>query len=188
MIVLFFLGIVILLGSHFFTAILRAPREHIVARVGAGPYKGLFSIIALIGLLLVVLGWGGADRTVIYSPPYWTRQLTYLFMLLALILFAASSLPSGKLAAMVKHPMLTGAKIWAFAHLLVNGDVRSIVLFGGFLAFAVIDRIAVKRRGVATPAPGPVTNDLIAVGVGIVAWVAIYLFLHPYIAGVPIAV
>lgn len=184
---LFFIGLAIFFGSHFFTAIMRGPRERLVGRLGAGPYKGMFSIIALIGLLLIVVGWGGADRTVIYSPPYWTRYFVYIFMLLALILFAASSLPSGRLAAMVKHPMLAGVKIWAFAHLLVNGDIRSIALFGSFLAFAVIDRIVVKKRGAPTPAPGPVTNDVIAVGVGIVAWVAIYLFLHPYIAGIAIA-
>ena len=185
---LFIIGLAIFFGSHFFTAILRGSRQGLVNRVGAGPYKGLFSIIALIGLLLIVVGWGGADRTVIYSPPYWTRYLLYLFMLFALILLAASSLPSGRLAAMVKHPMLAGVKIWAFAHLLVNGDVRSIVLFGSFLAFAVIDRIVVKKRDAPTPQPGPVANDLIAIGVGVIAWVAIYLFLHPYIAGVAIAV
>jgi uncharacterized membrane protein len=185
--VLFFFGLVIFLGAHLFTGLLRGPREGLVGRVGAGPYKGMFSIIALIGLLLIVVGWGNADRTVIYAPPDWTRHLTYVFMLLALILLAASSLPSGRLAAAVKHPMLAGVKIWAFAHLLVNGDIRSIMLFGSFLAFAVIDRIAVKKRGAPTPAPGPVRNDFIAVGVGIVAWIAIYMFLHPYIGGVALA-
>lgn len=185
---LFFIGLVIFLGSHLFTGLLRGPRERLVGRVGAGPYKGMFSIIALIGLLLIVVGWGDADRTVIYSPPYWTRYIAYFFMLLALILLAASSLPAGRLAAMVKHPMLAGVKIWAFAHLLVNGDIRSIALFGSFLAFAVIDRIAVKKRGALTPAPGSVTNDFIAVGAGIVVWIAIYMFLHPYIGGVAIAV
>ncbi len=185
---LFFIGLAIFLGSHFFTATARGPRGRLADRLGVGPYKGMFAIVALIGLILLVVGWSGADRTVIYSTPYWMRYAVYSLMLVALILLAASNLPSGRLAAAVKHPMLAGVKIWAFAHLLVNGDVRSIALFGGILAFSVIDRIAVKKRGVATPAPGPVTNDLIAVGVGFVAWVAIYLFLHPYIAGVAIAV
>ena len=173
---LFFIGLVIFLGSHLFTGLLRGPREQLVGRVGAGPYKGMFAIIALIGLLLIVVGWGDANRTVIYSTPDWMRHLVYLLMLVSLILLAASSLPAGRLAAMVKHPMLAGLKVWAFAHLLVNGDVRSIALFGGFLAFGVIDRIAVKKRGAPTPSPGPILNDAIAVGVGIAAWIAIFLF------------
>jgi uncharacterized membrane protein len=101
-----------------------------------------------------------------------------------MILLAAAYLPKGKIAAAVKHPMLAGVKAWALAHLLVNGDVRSVLLFGSFLAYGVIDRIMVKRRGASTPAPGPVRNDLIAVVAGVAVWAAIYFHLHRYIAGV----
>ncbi|HNR78171.1 MAG TPA: NnrU family protein, partial [Parvularculaceae bacterium] len=103
-----------------------------------------------------------------------------------LILLAAAYLPKGKIAAAAKHPMLAGVKLWAFAHLLVNGEVRSILLFGTFLAFGVIDRIAVKKRNEPTPTAGPVSNDAIAAVAGLGAWLAIFFVLHPYIAGVPL--
>ena len=184
---LFFVGLAVFLGLHLFTGLMRGPRGRLVDRVGAGPYKGMFAMGALVGLLLIAVGWGSASQAVIYATPPWMQHVVYALMLLALILLAASMLPPGKIAAAAKHPMLAGVKIWAFAHLLVNGDVRSIALFGGLLAFAVIDRIALKKRGAPTPTAGPMMNDLIVVGVGVAAWVAIYLFLHPYIAGVAIA-
>ena len=185
---LFFVGLAVFLGMHLFTALMRGPRGRLVDRVGAGPYKGMFSMGALVGLLLIAVGWGSASQTVIYATPSWMQHITYLLMLVALILLAASLAPPGKIASAAKHPMLAGVKIWAFAHLLVNGDVRSIALFGGLLAFAVIDRIALKKRNAPTPVAGAVKNDVLAIGGGVVAWVAIYFFLHPYIAGVAIAV
>ena len=184
---LFWLGLIIFLGAHLFVGVMRGPRDSLAAKLGPGPYRGLFSLVSLAGFALIIIGWSDADRTVIYTTPYWMRHLTYLLMLVSLILLASAYLPTGRIAAAAKHPMLAGVKIWAFGHLLVNGDVRSLALFGGFLAFAVIDRIALKKRNAPTPVAGSGMNDLIAVGVGIVAWLAIYLFLHPYIAGVPIA-
>ncbi len=181
---LFILGLIIFFGTHLYTALARGSREGLVKRVGAGPYQGIYSLASVGGIALIVIGWPGADATVLYSPPAWTRHIASLLMLVALILLAAAYTPKGKIAAAVKHPMITGVKAWAFAHLLVNGDVRSVLLFGAFLAYGVIDRIALKRRGDNGPAPGPAANDLIPIAVGIAAWLAIYFFLHPYIAGV----
>ncbi|MCB2112911.1 MAG: NnrU family protein [Parvularculaceae bacterium] len=181
---LFLLGLVVFFGSHLFTALARGPREALVARLGAGPYKGLYSLAALAGFALIVIGWRGADATIVYTTPEWMRHVTYLLVLAALILLASAYLPKGKLAAAAKHPMLAGVKLWAFAHLLVNGEVRSILLFGSFLAFAVVDRIAVKKRGEPTPTTGPVSNDFIAAIAGLGLWLAIFFVLHPYIAGV----
>ncbi len=107
-------------------------------------------------------------------------------MLIAFVLLAAAQLPKGKIAAATKHPMLAGVKIWAFAHLLVNGEVRSVILFGSFLAYAVIDRIAVNKRGEQTPAAGPVRNDVMAIIVGVALYAAVFLYLHRWIAGVPL--
>ena len=184
---LFVLGLIVFFGSHLLTALARKVREGLVSKLGAGPYKGAYSLVAIAGFALIVIGWRNADAAVIYAPPAYLKHVTSLLVLLALILLASAYLPKGKIAAAAKHPMLAGVKLWAFGHLLANGEVRSILLFGSFLAFAVIDRIVVKKRGDATPAAGPVVNDAAAVAVGAGAWAAIYFFLHGYIAGVDLS-
>ena len=183
---LFLLGLAVFFGTHLFTAIARGPRDAVIAKLGAMPYRGLYSLVAIAGFALIVIGWRTADASVLYAPPAWGPHLTYLLVLLALICLAAAYLPKGKIAASLKHPMLAGVKLWAFGHLLANGEVRSVILFGSFLAFAVIDRIAVKKRSAPTPSAGPIVNDLIAVAVGAGAWTAIFFALHSYIAGVPL--
>jgi uncharacterized membrane protein len=180
----FLAGLVIFFGTHLYTALARGPREGLVKKLGAGPYKGLYSLVSLAGFALIIIGWRGADASILYTPPEGGRHIAYLLTLFAFILLAAAYAPKGKIAAAVKHPMLAGVKAWAFAHLLVNGEVRSVILFGAFLAYGVIDRIAVKRRGDGGPAPGPWRNDAVAVVAGVAAWAAVYLYLHPYIAGV----
>lgn len=182
--ILFILGLIIFFGAHLFTPLMRGAREGLVKRLGPGGYKGLYSIVSAIGLGLIIVGWPKADRTVLYVSNYYFVYVAYALTLIAMILLAAAYLPKGKIAAAVKHPMLAGVKVWAFAHLLVNGDVRSVLLFGSFLAYGVIDRIMVKRRGAATPAPGPIRNDAISVAVGAGAWAAIYFYLHAFITGV----
>lgn len=181
---LFLAGMVIFFGTHLYTALARGPRETLVKRFGAGPYKGLYSLLSLAGFALIVAGWRGADESILYTPPEGGRPIAYLLTLFAFIMLAAAYAPKGKIAAAIKHPMLAGVKAWAFAHLLVNGDVRSVILFGAFLAFGVIDRIALKRRGDNGPAPGPARNDIVVIVIGAAAWAAVYFFLHPYIAGV----
>ncbi|MDZ7628825.1 MAG: NnrU family protein [Parvularculaceae bacterium] len=181
---LFFLGLIVFFGSHLYTALARKSREGLVARLGAGPYKGLYSLVSIAGFALIIIGWRSADASLLYTPPEGGRAIAYLLTFFAFVLLAAAYAPKGKIAAAIKHPMLAGVKAWAFAHLLVNGEVRSVLLFGAFLAYGVIDRIAVKRRGDNGPAPGPFRNDLIAIAVGTAAWAAVFLWLHPYIAGV----
>lgn len=181
---IFLLGLILFIGAHLFTALARGPRAALIGKIGEAGYKGAFALVALIGLVLVVRGWPQADTTVLYVTPYWLRHLTYLLVLIAFILVAAAYLPAGKIAAGAKHPMLAGVKVWAFAHLLVNGDVRSVLLFGSILAWAVINRIALKKRGDNGRAAGPLLNDIIAVGAGAAGFVAVFVWLHPYIAGV----
>ena len=181
---LFLLGLVIFFGAHLFTAFARGARAGVVAKLGDGPYKGLYSLVSLAGFILIIIGWRTADASVLYATPAWTRHVTYLLMLFAFILLAAAYLPAGKIAAAAKHPMLAGVKLWAFSHLLVNGEVRSVILFGAFLAYAVIDRIAVKKRGETGRAAGPVRNDAIAVVIGVAAFAAVAFYGHKYIAGV----
>jgi len=182
---MFWLGLAIFFGAHVFT-MQRGARAGLVARLGEKPYKGLYSLVALAGFVLIILGWPSASADALYVTPYWLRHVAFLLVPIGFVLLAAAYVPSGRIAAAAKHPMLAAVKIWAFAHLLVNGEVRSVALFGAFLAYAVVDRIAVKRRGEPTPPPGPVRNDLIAVGVGVAASAATFLWFHPAVLGVPL--
>ncbi|MFE1598655.1 NnrU family protein [Methylobacterium sp. ID0610] len=187
------LGLVLFLGTHAFT-MLRGPRERLIARIGEGPYKIGYSLLAAAGLVVIGLGYGqyrANGMIELWSPPLWTRHLALLLTLLAFICLAAAYLP-GRIKGRLKHPMLAGVKIWASAHLLANGDLGSILLFGGFLAWAVAARISAKRRDVAKPHSGPAAapagwrNDALAVGVGVAAWLVFARVLHPWLIGVPV--
>lgn len=180
----FILGLTIFFGAHLFAAFARKARERLSKRLGEGPYKGLNSLVSILGFALIVWGWRNADATPLYVTPYWLRHVMFALVLAALILVAAAYLPKGRIAHAARHPFLSGVALWALAHLLVNGEVRSLILFGSFLGFAVIDRYAVARRSAAVPAKGPVINDAYALVVGPVAWVAIYFLLHSWLAGV----
>jgi uncharacterized membrane protein len=182
----FVLGLIIFFAAHLFSALARGPRRALIGEIGELAYKGGYALVSAAGLALIVLGWDGADRTVLYAPPVALLQLTYVLTLIALILLAAAYGPKGRIGAAVKHPMLAGVKVWAFAHLLANGDVRSVMLFGSFLAFAVIDRVAVMRRKAPIPAAGPWRNDVMIVLAGAVIWAIIFIYAHPLVAGVPV--
>lgn len=186
---LFILGLIVFFAPHLFTAFVRGGRQELIARLGEGGYKGLYSAVSAIGLALVVFGWsaaGDAFPNPLYVTNFAMVHVVYVLMFAMFVLLAAAYLPAGKIAEAVKHPMLASVKLWALAHLLVNGEVRSLILFGSFLAYGVIDRIAVKSRNAPTRAAGPWTNDLLVVLVGAVAWAGVLLFLHPHIAGVPV--
>jgi uncharacterized membrane protein len=186
------LGLIVFLGAHTFVAA-RATRAAAIARLGAGPYRLLFSLVSVIGLVLIVWGYAHYRQTGwvdLWHPPAWTRHLTVLLTWPAIVFIVAAYVP-GHIKRMLKHPMLAGVKLWAFAHLLSNGDLGSIVLFGSFLAWAVFDRIAVKRREAeGEPAkPVPVrgwTNDVLAVVIGSALYLALGFWFHPYALGVPV--
>ncbi len=183
---LLLVGLAIFFATHYFTAVARGARDGLVQRFGAGPYQGAYSLITIIGFALIIIGWRSAEAATLYTPPAFLRHATLGLMPFATILIVAAYAPAGRIAAAVKHPMLAAVKIWAFAHLLSNGEVRSVLLFGAFLAFAVVDRIAVDRRGAPTRSAGPVLNDIIAVGAGLVLYGVIYLWAHRWVAGVPL--
>ncbi|MGL4728668.1 MAG: NnrU family protein, partial [Bosea sp. (in: a-proteobacteria)] len=139
-------GLVLLLGAHGFT-MSRERRAALREKLGDGGYKGLYSVIALIGLALVIYGFGQYRATGwinVWNPPAWTRHLSLLLMLPVFILLFSTR--AGAIKKAVKHPMLLAVKIWATAHLIANGDLGSMLLFGGFLAWAVMARISIKRR------------------------------------------
>jgi len=186
------LGLVVFIGSHAFT-MARGPRAQAIARLGEGPYKALYSLVSLIGLILIVWGFGqyrAGGYTQVWNPPVWTRHLAVLLVWPAFIAFTAAYLP-GRIKGALKHPMLAGLKIWALAHLLANGDLGSMLLFGALLAWAVAARISTKRRdevrdhGGPAAAPAGWRNDILAVAIGTALYLAFLLWLHPLLIGVP---
>jgi uncharacterized membrane protein len=184
------LGLVLFIGVHLLTT-QRGLRARFVVSMGEGGYKGFYSLVSLAGLGLMVWGFAhyrSAGMIDVWHPPAAFRHITEALMLPAVILVAASYI-RGRIYATLKHPMLAGVKLWAAAHLLSNGDLGSIILFGAFLAWAVFDRISLKRRSDAGAPPipvGGVGNDLIAVVVGIVAYLALGFVFHPVVIGVPV--
>ncbi|MEP9352087.1 NnrU family protein [Xanthobacter sp. KR7-65] len=186
--VMMLFGLVVFLGIHVVTS-LRGLRASLIAQLGEGPYKGFYSLLAASGLLLTAYGfalWRASGPTVVWDPPVALRHFTLLLMLFACIAIVAAYVPS-HIKAWLKHPMLVGVKTWAVAHLLANGDIASIVLFGAVLAWAVYDRISVKRRAVPLPvAPANWAGDALAVGGGLVLYAALAYLFHPYVVGVPV--
>jgi uncharacterized membrane protein len=182
------LGLALLLGGHIFVTF-RVERAALVARLGAGSYKALFALVSLIGLLLIVWGFAqyrAAGAVGVWYPPAWTRHVTVALMGPAIILVVAAY-SRGRIYARLKHPFLAGVKLWALAHLISNGDLGSIILFGSVLAWSVYDRISLKRRsdpGAPNIPLGGARNDAIAIVFGTLLYLA-FGFLHPYIIGVP---
>lgn len=189
---LLILGLALFTGAHGFVT-LRPARARAIAGWGEGPYKIAFSLVSAVGIILMAYGFGLYRSTGwidIWNPPAWTRHLTVALVWPAVILIIAAYVP-GHIKRVVKHPMLAGIKLWALAHLIANGDLGSIVLFGSLLAWAVYDRIAVKRREAVEGAAAPVTpagwrNDAIAVGVGTLVYLALGFLFHPYVVGIPV--
>ncbi|MEQ9506347.1 MAG: NnrU family protein [Hyphomonas sp.] len=183
------LGLVIFFGAHLFSAFRsRAPGKDLKVKMGTGPYMGLYSLVSLAGFVLIVWGYGAArPAQILYVPPPGLAHLNLVLMLPAMVLLVASQLPAGRISKAVKHPMLLAVKIWAFGHLLANGELNSVILFGSFLAYGVIDRIAVKKRGDNGPGPDKVLSgrsDLIAIGAGLALYAVILVWLHPILFGV----
>lgn len=180
------LGLVIFLGAHSVRIVAPGWRDARIAAWGEGTFKGVYSLASAIGLVLIVWGYGKAweNPVLLYDPPVWTRHLAALLMLLSFISLAAYMLPAGRLKPILKHPMLLAVKIWALAHLIANGDLGSVVLFGAFLLWAAADRVAAKRRGAPVPKPGPATMDVAAVGLGVVLYLLFVWRLHVWLIGV----
>lgn len=183
------LGLILFLGTHALT-MARGTRAGLIERFGANGYKAIYSVLSLAGFVLLVWGFqryraGGYIE--LWTPPRWMPHLTLLLMFPAMIALSAYILPVGRLKVMLRHPMLVAIKIWALAHLLTNGDLGSMLLFGAFLAYAVVDRISMKRRGEAKPdLPAWGEHDTFSIGLGMVLYVAFIYVLHPLLIGVPV--
>jgi uncharacterized membrane protein len=188
---LLIVGLILFLGIHLLPT---APeiRDGLRDRLGPNVYRALFSVLSIAGLAIIVLGFhklqmNPGKNPVLWDPPVWTRHLALLLMLPAMIFLVASVIPS-RIRTTLKHPMLVAIKTWALAHLLANGDLAALLLFGSFLAFAVYDRISVKHRGAAGPLgaaqPRSAINDIAVVGIGVALYAALLLGGHEWLIGV----
>jgi uncharacterized membrane protein len=184
------LGLALFLGAHSLPT-QRELRARAIVSLGEGGYKIGYALVSLAGVVLIAWGFAHYRATGwinVWDPPKALRHITVALMLPAVILVVAAFI-RGHIYTAIRHPMLAGVKLWAAAHLLSNGDLGSIILFGSFLGWAVFDRISLKRRSDAGAPAIPVGgwgNDLIAVAVGIVAYLALALAFHPVVIGVPV--
>lgn len=184
-------GLVLFHGVHLIPTFVNL-RNRLRERFGANLYLLAFSLVSAVALYLIVTGYGeariaGRANPVLWQPPAFGRHLVHLLMLISFIFLVAAYVPS-RIRTAVKHPMLAAVKIWALAHLLVRGDLASVLLFGSFLVYAVYDRISVKRRtalgplGVATGRP---VNDVVVVGGGLLLYAVFLFWGHDWLIGVP---
>jgi len=186
------LGLAIFLGSHSVRVFADGWRTARVKSMGEQKWKMVYSLVSIAGFVLVVIGYGQARAAgvALYAPPAWGRAGASLLTLVAFVLLAAASVKGTRIKAAVGHPMVAGVKVWAFAHLLANGNLADVVLFGAFLAWAVLDFVAARRRdraaGTVYPV-GPVSRDVIAVVAGLVAWAVFAMWLHGPLIGVRVA-
>jgi len=181
------LGLILFLGVHSVSIAAPAWRDAMRNRLGEGPWKGLYSAVSAAGFVLIVIGYGLARQhpEVLYTPPGWLRHLALLLLVPVFPLLLAAYLP-GRIKSAAKHPMLLATKCWALAHLLANGTAADVLLFGGFLAWAVADRISLKHR-VQRPLPGAPPspmNDAIAVVGGLAIYVVVLFWAHAWLIGV----
>jgi uncharacterized membrane protein len=183
------LGLLIFLGAHSVRIFADGWRSRQIAQRGEGAWKGAYSLVSAVGLALIVWGYGSAraQPVVLWIPPVWGRHLAGLLNLAAFVLLAAAYVRGNTIKAKLGHPMVLGVKVWAFAHLLANGTLNALVLFGAFLAWAITDFASARRRdrkaGIVYPA-GSLARDAITAVIGILAWAAFAFLLHGWLIGV----
>ena len=186
---LLILGLVLFLGTHSLRIFADGWRTTTRARMGEGAFKGVYTLLSLAGFALICYGYGLARQSpvVVWQPPVAMRHVAALLTLVAFIFLAASGVPRNSIKSRLKHPMVLGTKVWAFAHLLSNGNLADVVLFGTFLVWAVFNFRAARGRDRAqgiTYAAGTVSGTAITVVVGVVLWVVFALWLHGMLIGV----
>ena len=174
------IGLVLFIGIHCISIVSPALRSRAAASLGPNRWRGIYSLVSAMGFALILYGFHLARQApvILYVPPTWMRHITLLLMVPVFPLLLAAYLP-GRIKTAMKHPMLAAVKIWALAHLLANGSLADVVLFGTFLVWAIADRISLKRRAqqIATAPPGRF-NDLIAILAGLALYVVFILWAH----------
>ena len=177
---LLILGLLVWSGVHLLKGVAPNLRAALGARIGEGGSKALAALLLVLSIYLMVQGWQAAEFTPLWTAPIWTRHLASLAMLIAFVLFFVGPVP------WLRHPQLTGFKLWAFVHILLNGDLTSLVLFGGLLAWAVAEVIVINRRDGAwvPPDPKPMPAALIGPGIGVLLWFVFVFWAHAWLFGV----
>ncbi|MEL0067300.1 MAG: NnrU family protein [Gammaproteobacteria bacterium] len=181
-------GMLLWMGVHLYPVFMADSRNQLVGRIGEMPYKGIFALAILASVALIILGWRSATPEIIYNPPAALRHPAMLLVTIAFIFFVLSSFRKSRLNKFIRHPQLTGVKTWAVAHLLANGDSKSLILFGGMLVWAVLSVIFINRRDGAREKPTEFMPVWMEVLIPVIAVVITGLIVkyHYYIAGVPL--
>lgn len=182
------IGLLIFLGAHSTRIFAQGWRETMIAKLGVNGWKGACSAASLVGLTLIVIGYAAsrADPVFLWYPPIWTRHAASLLTLVAFILLVAAYMPANRIKASAGHPMVAGVKLWAFAHLLSNGTLADLLLFGSFLGWAIADFIAARRRDRAAGVihDARTLPTVATVLLGILLWAAFAFWLHRVLIGV----
>lgn len=183
--ILLVLGLILWWVTHSYPLVAKPARDALAAKLGEGPYKGAYTVVTLVALALMILGYRSMDFIPVYDPPLWAMHATDGLMLVAVFLFGASH-SRGNVKRFIRHPMLLGLTVWAVAHLIANGDLASVILFGGLGVWAIAAIFMTNARDGAwvKPAPAPAKKDLILVAITIVAYLAIG-FIHGLIGPSP---
>lgn len=180
------LGLILFAAVHFVPSLAPQFKSTWHSKLGEGGYKGTFSLLLMLSFGLMIMGWRSAQAEFVYLPPAALRHPGMLLLVIAFFLLVASNRPS-RVRQWIRHPQLTGVLVWAAAHLLMNGDSRSVVLFGGMALWSLIEIVAINRREgerVVDPAP-PLSTDLVSLVITAVV-VGIVIAIHPYLSGMPV--
>ena len=185
---LLIIGLILFLGSHSARIFAEPWRNHMIDRLGEVKWKGLCAILSLIGLVLIVIGYGQARQMpiVLWQPPTYLAHIAILLNLVAFIFLASSLSKNNAIRLKLKHPMILGVKVWALAHLLANGTLTALILFGSFLLWAVLDFRSARKRPILMPEKAVVSTKatIIVIVSGVVVWAAFIFGLHQYLIGV----
>lgn len=180
-------GLILFFATHLYSTFRSREKGHdIKVKMGAGKYMGLYSIISIIGFALIIWGYGlSRPSPTVFNPPDWGRHINLALMLPSFILLISSNAPLGYLKQMLKHPMLYGVILWSVGHLLATGEMNSLILFGSFLAYALVDRMAVSSRPLPVKTAS-ILGDIISIVAGTVLYWVMIKYLHPMWIGVPV--
>lgn len=188
MMLLLVLGVLIWSLVHLFPCVMPKKRNQLNDSMG-NKYQGLFALSIVLSIVLMVLGWRNTVPEHVYNPPAWGRHLAMLLVFLGVFLFGAANAPS-RIKRIIRHPMLTGVFAWALAHLLANGDSRSVILFGGMLIWSVLSIFLINRRDGVWEKPDQPEGwvpDIKLLVISLVVYVVL-IFLHPYFSGIPLMI
>lgn len=180
-------GVLLWIAVHLFPSVMPGARQGLIGKLGEGPYKGLFALDLVIAILLMVFGWRSAMPEYWYTPPLAGMQtIMFILVAIAFMLMGAANAPTN-LKRHIRHPMLTGVIVWASAHLLANGDSRSVILFGGLALWGVVAIFTISARDGEWERPEPVaaSKDIVLIAIG-AALTAVVAFFHEYLSGVPL--